>query len=422
MGVAQPFPNAVLATAYFSPNVARGSPFFRSFVCSFIANVKSARLFIFAHPHKLVMLLQEHLQHPRVQVLALQAPDSELFVGMNQTGKYQSIRYATYKHLLDSLPGNIQSVALVDASDTIFQHDPFEAFALTGADRLYFTEESRTYTLGTQSSNALWVRELYGERRELLSQPVLCSAFTIGSLRPMRQYLGRMSAEVERLRSSGALHLLEHRFGTAIARGFDQGIHNVVARSLILEGGKDDDTRRRIGPGVSATTLGAKMRGSRSPIRATALSISDGLVMHGNGLRGDGRGREHAFVLDRAVLRACVRGSGETESRRYDGESAAPITVCSKALEMPFSIVHQYGKVRSLWLQRLVRRRLTCRDGNVVPAYCNPPQVGRGGTRNARQLQHLHAPHVEMAIRAAVGLCSPRAWLGEKTWNATWRD
>jgi hypothetical protein len=174
--------NAVFATVSAPARVLQLSPFFRAFVCSFVTNVPSAHLFLFTHPPATTELLSAHLNsHPRIRVLSLTADASSL----------QYARYSSYLELLRSarthgapIPNR---VALVDATDVVFQADVFQSvFARAAVEKsIYFSEESRDYNLGQQYSNALWVRELYGEAalQQIRGQPVLCSGFTIGDVR-----------------------------------------------------------------------------------------------------------------------------------------------------------------------------------------------------------------------------------------------
>lgn len=174
--------NVVYATLSASTRLLQSSPFFRAFVCSFLANVPSADLVLFTHPPDTTALLASKLVHPRISVLPLVEADKD---------SLQIARYTSYrKHLRAHEPSRgPRRVALVDASDVVFQGDPFDAILVderTGArEALYVTEESRDYSLGTQSSNSLWVRELYGEVTlgELRQLPVLCSGFTMGHVR-----------------------------------------------------------------------------------------------------------------------------------------------------------------------------------------------------------------------------------------------
>ena len=93
------------------------------------------------------------------------------------------------------------------------------------------------------------------------------------------------------------------------------------------------------------------------------------------------------------VVRACTRPAARP------GE-------CNQPHARPFAVVHQYGKVRSLGLQRRIRRTLTCRGTPALaPAYCQPARAGS----DAGVLQ-------ERAI------CGESPWLGARDWNSTWRD
>jgi hypothetical protein len=125
-------PNAVYATLDHSPSpFLQSSPFFRAFVCSFVANVPSARLYLFTHPPESTALLSTHVVHPRVELLRLEV-DLE-----RRAGALQHSRYTAYlnhlRALMASSAGQPERVLLVDATDVIFQSDPFAYLAAAEA-------------------------------------------------------------------------------------------------------------------------------------------------------------------------------------------------------------------------------------------------------------------------------------------------
>ena len=135
----------------------------------------------------------------------------------------------------------------------------------------YVTEETRDYTLGRQASNALWVKELYGDDTlsKLSKHPVLCSGYTMGHASPIRDYLRTMDAEVTRLKAGGQVDRLMQRAGHSMGRGFDQGVHNALVRFGWL---------------ANSTTV-------------RVLLLSDGPVLHGNGARN-----KRQFTFDGTTL------------------------------------------------------------------------------------------------------------------------
>lgn len=347
-------PNAVYATLSAPPRVLESTPFFRAFICSFVANARSARLYLFTHPPETTALLSAHLLHPRITILRLE---------MDATS-FQQSRYASYlNHLRSLAAASPARIALVDATDVVFQADPFDYFAAAESrgerQSLYFTEESRDYTLGQQSSNSLWVRELYGaaELAKLQAEPVLCSGFTMGHAGPLSRYLRAMREEGAALQRAGKIESLARRFGRDQSRGFDQGIHNVLTRSARLHGGGESH------PASNVTERG--------------LRLLDGPVLHGNGARA---GRH--FLFEHSVLwtprRLAMRGrgggrGGGRDGGRDGGRSAA------------FAVAHQYGKMRPKSLQARMRRELTCREAAAAPRFCsaaalcaNPNWLGAG--------------------------------------------
>ena len=402
--------NAIFATISASQHVLRSSPFFRAFVCSFLSNVVSARLFLFAHPADTAALLREHLAiHPRITVVHL---------GQGTTGcsddsstklckvDLQTSRYSSYQAQLQRLLAHGTSpahVALVDASDVVFQADPFSRMrraeangAPTMPPTVYFTEESRDYTLGQQASNALWVRELFGDamlqRHE--ASPVLCSGFTMGHVQPILGYLAAMVDEGTRLRASGKVDAMRQRHGHDRSRGFDQGIHNVLAREGWLGSGGGGQSSN--GSGVSGA------------VAAASLKLLDGPVLHGNGARA---GRH--FVYSRGVLHQLrlERGRGRLHEEAAHGEA--------------FAVVHQYGKMRPKYLQAKLRFRLTCRhvgSSDGVPRHCcsRAGEEGGGGTGGAGGAAVSNPRTVREAICSQLcGVDTPWLGVGRAVWNRT---
>lgn len=313
--------NAVYATLSARPSrlqTGLSAAFFRAFVCSFLANAKSAKLVLFVSPTETADLLLQHLHHPRLEILHLRVASG---------ASIQHSRYTAYlDHLRRQTSSHIVRVALVDALDIVFQKDPFDFFLadeMRGKKaNLYVTEETRDYTLGRQASNALWVKELYGDDTlsKLSKHPVLCSGYTMGHASPIRDYLRAMDAEVTRLKAEGQIDRLMQRVGHSMGRGFDQGVHNALVRFGWL---------------ANSTTV-------------RALLLSDGPVLHGNGARN-----KRQFTFD-----------GTTLWTRPTAKTGLP-----GAAAVPYAVAHQFGKMRPIYLQKQLRKVLTCRVSEG-PRYC----------------------------------------------------
>jgi len=342
-------PNAVFATMGASIRTLQFSPFFRTFVCSFLTNVPTARLFLFTHPPETTALLKQHLRHPRIVIVPLE-------VGAAQS--FQDARYSSYRAQLRRMgccprsPTTPARLALVDVADVMFQGDPFR-YIRGDEGQLYLTEETRDYSLGRQSSNALWVRELYGNQTfdSLRHTPVLCSGFTMGHATAIDTYLTAMQAEVNWLHMQGIIARLKSQYGRDRSRGFDQGVHNVLAR-------------RGLASAANATLANpTAFLEVASHVRIHELRLLDGPVVHGNGVRA---GRH--FVFDGTMLwPRATQGRGA-----FAGQLGRAVPPLEPSAE-PYAVVHQYGKMRPLYLQRRLRRTLSCRDvptARKAPRHC----------------------------------------------------
>lgn len=266
-------------------------------------------------------------------------------------------------------------VAMVDATDVIFQADPFVSFSKAEShgehSSIYFTEESRDYNLGLQQSNALWVRELYG--RSVLSRlqafPVLCSGFTMGHAASVDHYLSLMREQVQLLERKGLVERLRKRVGRDLSRGFDQGVHNVLARLGQL------------------TANGANLT-------LHELQLLDGPVLHGNGAR---LGRH--FALDKTLLRPPRH---KQVQRLHKDTAQAP----------SFAVVHQYGKMRPKSMQSRLRRALTCRE-----QLSTTPSAGGSSAGSANARGDVPDGSLPLYCTRAALPCSGVTWLGSVAWN-----
>jgi hypothetical protein len=171
------------------------------------------------------------------------------------------------------------------------------------------------YTIGSEASNALWVRELFGaaELSRIGASRVSCAGFTLGGRAPMLAYAQRMHAEIT-TRIAPRYDELKRRHGAALARGFDQGVHNVLLHA---------------------------------PAPLPALRIAPhGLVFNGN------RAREGAhFAL-----------SGPTMT-------PPPRQLSPHAGAQSYAVLHQYGRLRKASARKLADATFVC-ERPPRPPYC----------------------------------------------------
>jgi hypothetical protein len=123
-------------------------------------------------------------------------------------------RYFYYLSFLRAHAAEFDRAMLTDVRDVIFQRDPFD---WRSPAPLQFFLEHRAVTIGTQSGNALWVRNAYGEAElaRIGHQRVSCSGITFGTTGGMLGYLAAMTDELVRATPR-----------IAGFDGYDQGVHN----------------------------------------------------------------------------------------------------------------------------------------------------------------------------------------------------
>lgn len=104
-------------------------------------------------------------------------------------------------------------VLLSDVRDVVFQRNPSEWMGDPG---LAVSIEFDDYTIGTEPTNAAWIRSLYGADglQRVANRRVSCSGFTWGDRRAIDEYLALMVAEIVVTAFSGP------------RVGCDQGYHN----------------------------------------------------------------------------------------------------------------------------------------------------------------------------------------------------
>jgi hypothetical protein len=123
-------------------------------------------------------------------------------------------RYDYYRAYLRRHGHRYDRVMTSDTRDVLFQADPFSD---SEEAPLEFFLEHRGTTIGSEVSNANWVRAVYGEAglAALAPQRVSCSGITRGTSAAMGSYLDAITAEFART--------LPHTAGLPY---IDQAVHN----------------------------------------------------------------------------------------------------------------------------------------------------------------------------------------------------
>ena len=290
----------------------RAQAYLRSFICSVVALDDTVHLFLYISPLPTLDFLSTHLaHHPRVHLLP---------AARSSGARLQHARFSDFLALLraGAPAANATKVVLTDATDVVFQADPFHLID----HGLYTAEESARYTLGSHASNAMWVRETYGEAilRSLSDSRVVCSGVTMGTTEAIISYLELMVAESAGRLGSARLNELRKKHGRDLCRGLDQGLHNVLVRT-------------------------------RLQATASVLPSGRSAVFHGNAM-------------------SC----GEDVMMNH-----TQLVYVTHGLHVPIVVAHQFGRIRGQ-CQRHVRRMLTCRAdltdasgsaSSVMPQYCD---------------------------------------------------
>lgn len=139
---------------------------------------------------------------------------------VERTWDCRAVRYFLFARYLRSRKRQIRRVLLTDVRDVVFQGNPFEG-DLPGPVCSF--EEHPDTPLVRQDWNRWWVEGLYGDAvlEEVGKETILCSGVTLGTSSGVLDYLDTMRHEL-RLRID--------------LNGFDQGVHNVLARRGRLPG------------------------------------------------------------------------------------------------------------------------------------------------------------------------------------------
>jgi len=125
-------------------------------------------------------------------------------------------RYTIYAEYLRANADRYDQVMLSDTRDVVFQTHPFEGIS---GDQCHFFLESGVRTIGTDETNARWVKGCFSpqDAAALASKRISCSGITIGGTRAMLTYLDRMKQRIDEV---------PYRIYREIGHGYDQGLHN----------------------------------------------------------------------------------------------------------------------------------------------------------------------------------------------------
>ncbi|HWM47947.1 MAG TPA: hypothetical protein VNR11_13670 [Xanthobacteraceae bacterium] len=127
-------------------------------------------------------------------------------------------RYTIYADYLRQHLQRYDQVMLSDTRDVVFQAHPFEGLA---NPRCHFFLESAVRTIGTDETNARWVRGCFGVQdvKALAPRRISCSGITIGGAHAMLAYLDRMTERIQ---------AIPYRIYREIGHGYDQALHNYL--------------------------------------------------------------------------------------------------------------------------------------------------------------------------------------------------
>jgi hypothetical protein len=127
-------------------------------------------------------------------------------------------RYAIYLDYLKARAGHYDQVMMSDVRDVVFQSHPFAGI---DSPRCHFYLEAAGRTIGSDATNARWVRGCFtaDEAEALAPRRISCSGITIGGTAEIMTYLEHMVAKID------AMPLRIYR---TIGHGYDQGIHNYL--------------------------------------------------------------------------------------------------------------------------------------------------------------------------------------------------
>ena len=135
---------------------------------------------------------------------------------------YNALRYFLYLDFLKQYVEPFERILISDVRDVVFQRDPF---GFSWLDGINCTLEDRRVSIGQCPHNAHWIRGHQGESalESVAEKTISCSGTTVGDHKGMMQYLTALTSR-----------LIPYIEGERMA-GYDQGVHNVMVHTDVLE-------------------------------------------------------------------------------------------------------------------------------------------------------------------------------------------
>ena len=132
-------------------------------------------------------------------------------------------RYVRYGELLRAADKQYARILLTDASDVLFQADPF---ANLPDDELLCFLEDPVRTIGQCPDDSLWIQQIFGPAilERLKDFEISCSGTTIGTHAAIVQYIDLLLQPAKPNLMAKLMNF----------RGHDQGIHNYLLRTGAL--------------------------------------------------------------------------------------------------------------------------------------------------------------------------------------------
>jgi hypothetical protein len=132
-----------------------------------------------------------------------------------------TLRWILTDQYLKRHSNQYQKVLLADVRDTAFQSDPFQIISHPGF--YTFREGIHFYEDGWNSG---WVADCFGSSvaQKMSNNWVVCSGISLGSATAVASYTSLMAAEI-----------LKPHFEACERNGVDQGIHNVLVYSSVIQ-------------------------------------------------------------------------------------------------------------------------------------------------------------------------------------------
>eukprot|EP00759_Apiculatamorpha_spiralis_P031557 PhF_6_TR3344/c1_g1_i1/m.4723 len=139
---------------------------------------------------------------------------------------FSSLRFTLYKLFLDTYGDCFSAVMTTDVTDVVFVSDPFTACNVNDQCKdetlIAALEHKDTRISATEGINGYWIEKCFGSdvRKKFIGTQVSCSGTTIGTVHIMKRYVTEMDRVM--------------RFGGPFCgvQGVDQGVHNVILRTV----------------------------------------------------------------------------------------------------------------------------------------------------------------------------------------------